>query len=219
MKSAPGTVPGDVPQVGHGSLAGWYGVVGKVITEIGQGEVEPLGQLMTADESLWMIGKESGHFRGAFQVSLPVGGEQLSGGIEMGVIADTGEDVVQPLICVSGIAHTVGGYQGQVEPSCHVDESLVTVLLGPQSVSLKLDVDAPLEKMRQVAELLLGRVGTCRFQNVRQQLSVSAGQAVEPGAVLFEILPTDPSFTFGSSSSRTGQQSAEVAIAGVVADE
>ena len=56
-KATPGTVPGDVPQVGHGGLARWHRVVGKAIAEIGQGEVELLSQLVAADEGLWMIGE------------------------------------------------------------------------------------------------------------------------------------------------------------------
>ena len=152
-------------------------------------------------------------------MSLPVGGEPLSGGIEMGVVAYTGEDVVQSLVSVSGIAHAVGGHQGQVETSCQVDECLVSMLLVPQSVSLELDVDAALEKMRQALEHAPGRVGATGFQGMCQQLSVSAGEAVEPRAVLFEILPIDPRLTLGSSSGRMGQQSAKVAVANATADE
>jgi hypothetical protein len=93
------------------------------------------------------------------------------------------------------------------------------MLLVPQSVSLELDVDAALEKMRQALEHAPGRVGATGFQGMCQQLSVSAGEAVEPRAVLFEILPIDPRLTLGSSSGRMGQQSAKVAVANATADE
>jgi hypothetical protein len=79
------------------------------------------------------------------------------------------------------------------------------VLLVAQSMSLELDGDAPLEEMGQVEELSPGGVRTAGLQNMGQDLSVSAGEAVEPCAVLLEVLPVDPSFTLGSPSSRTGQ--------------
>ena len=72
-------------------------------------------------------------------------------------------------------------------------------------MSLELDGDAPLEEMGQVEELSPGGVRTAGLQNMGQELSVSAGEAVEPCAVLLEVLPVDPSFTLGSPSSRTGQ--------------
>ena len=132
---------------------------------------------------------------------------------------DAGEDVVQLLVLVAGIAHTVGGHQGQVEPSRDIDERLVAVLLVAQSMSLELDVNASLEQMGQVEELSPGGVCTAHLQNMGQELSVSAGEAVEPRAVFLEVLPIDPSVTLGSPSSRTGQQSTQIAVANAVADE
>jgi len=84
---------------------------------------------------------------------------------------------------------------------------------------LELDGNATLEKTRQVVEMLPGRVGAVGFQDMCQQLSVSAGEAVEPRAVLLEVLPIDPSLTLGPVSSCSGQQAAEIAVANAVADE
>ena len=100
-------------EIGAGGLTGRERVVGEAVAEIGEGEVEALSQLESPGQGRGLIGKELGHLPGLFEVALAVRGQQPAGGIELGVLADTGEDVVELLVLGTGVAHTVGGHQGE----------------------------------------------------------------------------------------------------------
>ena len=60
-EAAAGAVPGDVTQVGAGGLARGQRVVGEAIPQIGQGEIELLGQLESAAQGYGQIGEQAIH--------------------------------------------------------------------------------------------------------------------------------------------------------------
>ena len=144
-EAGPGAVPGELPQVGAGGLPGGQGVVREAVAQIRQGEVQLPGQLHAARQGPGQVGEQARHLGGALQVLLPVGLQAASGGVHVGVLADAGEHVVESLVPAPGVAHAVGGHEGQPQPPGQVQGGLQAVLLDLEAVALELHVDAAVE--------------------------------------------------------------------------
>ena len=209
-------VPGEVAQIGGRRLAGGQRVLGEAVAEVGQSEIELLGELEAGGQGLGKIGEQPGHLLGALQVPLAVGGEQPAGLVEGGVMADRRQHVVQRLILTGSVAHAVGGEQGEAELAGEIDQRLVPVLLLAQAVALQLDVQAAVEEMGQPLEQTPGGIDPPFGQLAGERPLVAAGQAVETRRVLGEQVPGDARLPLAPAARGGGHQLAEIAVAGLI---
>ena len=214
-----GAVPGEVAQIGGRRLARRQRVFGEAVAEVGQGEVEPLGELTAGGQGLGEIGEQAGHLGRALEVALAVGGEEAAGGVEGGVVADGGQHVVQRLVLSLSVAHAVGGEEGEAELAGEADQGLVAMLLLAPAVALELDVEPAAEEMGEALEHPAGGIEPPLGQLAGERALLAAGQQVEPGRVLGQEIPGNARISLGPSAGGGRDQLAEVAIAGAVRGE
>ena len=121
----------------------------------------------------------------------------------------------------AGVAHAVGGDQGEPEAGGEVEGGAVAVLLVAEPVALQLDVEAAGEEGGEAFEEVPRGVEAAPTggEGVRQRPLLAAGQAVEPLGVRGDQLPARPRLPLRPAAGGGGQQLAEVAVAGAVADE
>ena len=77
--------------------------------------VEPLGEAFGVRDRFRQIAKELAHFRIALQMPLAVLREQFARGIEMGVLANAGENIEHFATMRRRILHAVRGEDRQVD--------------------------------------------------------------------------------------------------------
>ena len=98
-------------------------IVGKAVAEVGEREVERVGELPRAVERLGEIGEERGHLVGALDVALAIDAEEPAGVVDVAPFADAGEDVVQLLVLGARIADAVRGDERQAQAPREIDEA------------------------------------------------------------------------------------------------
>ncbi len=205
-------VPGDLTQVGAHRLAGRQRVVRKSIPEIGEGEIEPLGERGALGHGVREIGEELGHLARGLQMALAVLVEPAAGGVEIGVEADARQDVVQRLVAAPGVAHSVGGHEWQPQPSGQLDERLVAPLFVAQPVALQLDVEPAVEDPPEVIDSAAGRLEAAVGESADDRPLGAAGETVKPRGMLFERHPRHRGFTFRPADRGGGQQPAKIPV-------
>ena len=133
---------GDLAQERRLRLPRRHRIVGEAVAEIGHRVVEPIGQLARRRDRVRQIGEELRHLRRRLQVALGVARQALPGAMDVGLVADAGEDVEQRPILRRGEADAVGREQRHVIRRGQRDERLVVGLLVALQVPLQLDVEA-----------------------------------------------------------------------------
>ena len=112
-----GAVPGDLAEVGDGGLGDGQRVVGEAVAEIGQGELEPVGELGRGADRAGVVGEERFDLAGRAQVALALGLDDGAGAVEGDALADAGEDIGELFGFAAGVADPAGGDDGQAEPA------------------------------------------------------------------------------------------------------
>src|SRR5262249_40039267 len=125
-------LPGDVAEVRDRRLARRERVVGELVTEVRQREVEPLRQRDAAAERRREIAEEPLHLGRALDVPLAAGMEATPRFVEDRVRADAGEGVEELLPFRMGVAHAVRRDDRQAQRARQVEEGAIAVLLGAQ---------------------------------------------------------------------------------------
>jgi hypothetical protein len=87
------------------------------------------------------IGEESPHFGIAFEMTFRVLSEEFAGGIEMGVLADAGENIEHLPATGAGVLDPVGGDNRQAKLFRKIAKLLVDPLFAAQKVALDFNVD------------------------------------------------------------------------------
>ncbi len=85
--------------------------------------------------------EEARHFLRAFQIPIGVDGEQPSGFVDGGLVADAGENVQRFARFGRGVANAIGGDQRQAVMPREIDERLVEGFFGAIIVALEFDED------------------------------------------------------------------------------
>jgi hypothetical protein len=85
------------------------GVSGELVAEIGERELEAIGELPGVGDRFREIGEQARHFLGAFQVQLGVDGQQPAGVLNFHFVPDAGKNIERFAGLWSSVADTVGG--------------------------------------------------------------------------------------------------------------
>ena len=181
----------------HG-FARRHGVAGELIAEIGESELQAIGERARVGDGFRQVGEEPRHFLRAFQMALGVDGEQPAGFMNGGLVADAGENVERFAGFGRGVAHAVGGEERQAVMAGEIDESLVERFFGAIVVALEFDEDVLCAEQFEEAG-----VGT-------------RGEADQALRELGEFFGSGRAFAFFRAHLHAGDQSAEVLIAGAI---
>ena len=86
--------------------------------------------------------KSADHFARRAQMALAVHGQQSSGAVELGVIADGGKQVENLAVVGFGVAHAVGGQQpADCRRARNADRGLIPPLFFALAMPLQFNVD------------------------------------------------------------------------------
>ena len=170
-------------------------------------------------ERLRKIGKERRHLAGVFQEPPSLSREEASGSVEVGPVADAGEDVVQVLVGPPRVAHAVRRDEREAERPASRDERLVAMLLLAEAMALELDVQPAGEDRAPTRELGARGVQTTRRERARDRSLVPSRERVQSDRVLAHRVGRNEGLPFHLSERAGGQEPAEVAVSAAVLDE
>ena len=145
-------------------------------------------------------------------MALGVAEQELSGAVERGAVADAGEDVEQRPAGGRGVPHVVGGDDGHAARGGEIGEAAGESLAGALVMAVHVDGETIVEDALEPIEVD-GRL-------CPHQWSLGAtGEAVQPGGMLLEVLPGRQRIPLGTARRRSGEQAAEIRVAGAVLDQ
>src|ERR1043166_1509545 len=114
----------------------WHRIIGELIAEVFQGELESFGQADGVGNRFGQITKELAHLRSALEESLAVLREQFAGGIQVGMMTNAGEDIQHLTANRSGVKHAIGGQQGQTIMPCEFTQMAQGRFFAPKLMAL-----------------------------------------------------------------------------------
>ena len=194
-------------------------IVGKAVAEVGQREVERVGERPRAVERLGKIGEERGHLVGTLHVPLAIDAEEPAGVVDVAPFADAREDVVQLLVLGTRIADAVRGDERQTKTPREIDEGDVAMLFVAPVMPLQLDMRASAEDAADLVQQRFGFDDAALRQRMRERPFIAAGDAVQSGRVLRDEIPREPRFALRPVERAGSEELAEIAIAVVIFDE
>jgi hypothetical protein len=97
-----------------------------------------------------------------------------------------------------------------------IDEDLVAVFLGTETVSLQLDAEPVGKDAMKVLELAFGGVAAAVNETLGDDPFGAAGETEETVGVGLHLVPSGAGLALGPSTCGLGEQSAEVAVAATV---
>ncbi len=145
-------------------------------------------------------------------MALGVGEQAPPGRVERGAVADAGEHVEQRPAGGRGVAHVVGGDDGHAARGGEIGEAAGEPLPGALEMAVHVDGETIAEDALQPIEVE-GRLRS------HQRPLRAAGEAVQPGGMLLELLPGRQGIALGTARRRGGEQAAEIRVAGAVLDQ
>ncbi len=180
------------------AFAGRHGVARELVAEIGERELQAIGKRAGVGDGFGKVGKEPRHFLRAFQMALGVDGEQAAGFVNGGLVADAGEDVERFARIGRGVGDAVGGEEREPVMSREIDECLIERFFGAIVMALEFD------KNIFVAECF------------KEHGVGAGGEADQAGGELGEFFRQRRAFAFFGAHFHSGDQAAEVLIAGAI---
>jgi len=141
-----GTVVGVAAELGglfgerKGVVGGVVGV-GEAVAEVFEGEFEALAEALGVFEGFGEVGEEFAHLAGGLEVAFAVGGEEGSGLVEGGVVAEAGEGVAEEAVGAGGVQRGVAGDEGKGKMAGELDELAVEAGVVAEVVAGELDVE------------------------------------------------------------------------------
>ena len=190
--------------------------MGEFVAEVAELEVEALGDCEGVGEGVGDVAEEGGHLCGAAEIAVGVEGEEAAGVVEVGVVADGGEEVEDFAVAGLGVADAVGGDGGEVHGAGEAEGGLVAGFFFALVVALEFDVDivGAVEADESFEEGAGGGFAAC-CECGGERAFVAAGEAEEAGGILGEVVVGGCAFGLGGLTHfELGDELAEILIAG-----
>ena len=176
-----------------------------------EADVAPLSDAQCVAQGLGQVAEQCGHLTGRFQIALRVGMQEpprqrLRKG---GMLANAGQDVVQPPARPPGIMHVVGGHDAGAQSSGQADQLRIEPGVGRQIVPLQLEPEtASAKNLRELACHLVGF-----FLILGQQGMPAAGKTDEPRSVSGQGIQCQLGLCFLARQLPGAEEAAQVGIA------
>lgn len=192
---------------------------GESVAEVGEGELESVGEPLGVGDRGGEVGEEGRHMLGGNEVSAVVDGEEGAGLIEVRVVSEAGEDVEGGAGGGSGVEDAVGGEEREGGGGGEVDEGAVDAILAAPAMALDLDEEVVGAKGGLEAFDDFGGWNGTTGQGATEWAFLVAGERDEAFGVGGELGPEDPAFALGGTEVGGGEQVAEVLVTGAGGDE
>ena len=210
--AAPRAAEGPVAQNPLHGLAGTDRVARELVAQVFEGELQPIGQPHGLGHRLRQVAEEPGHGGGGLEVRLAIDAEVGAGRVEVGVVAQAGEDIEHFPALGRGLGDPAGGQQRHPVRGGEVLQRAVPAGLAPEVLALDLGVHLPVPEGADDA--LHHRIGIAAGADGPQhralQVARERDQACgEPG----QFVPADGGLVLGRAQVGLREQSAEVPVA------
>ncbi len=198
--------------------------VGEAVAQALQGGVAGGGELVRPGQGLGEVGEAPGQVRGAPEVPLAVGEEPAARLVQGGVVADAGEDVLEPPALGAGVVDVAAGEERQGQgPGGGAEHPLAQGVLG-EPVADHLHEEPIVEAVLQPGE------GGPGGGDGRRVAGVGEGARERPGAVapgeaeqalvrVLEERRVQRRLALGGVELALGEEAGEGAVAGVGAGQ
>ena len=186
---------GKLAQQAHLRLALGNRVAGELVPEVGQREIQALGDFARVGDGFGKIGEQPRHFGRRFDVALAVTFQQPARGGQRNFIADAGENIQQFALRGDGVGGIIGGHQRDAQAARALDYLLIVRLFLAVVMALQFGAE------RVLAE------------DIEQALVGVCGEADQPAREFGEFLQGGRAFALRRAQFHAGDQAAEIAIA------
>ena len=174
---------------------------------------EAIGELPRGGERLGQIGEQPPHLRRRLQVALGVAAQSPSRLRQRRLVADAGEDVVERAIGGFGEAHAVGREDRHVEGGGEIAQRVIVGFLVAEEMALELEIGAGAPEDADQA------IDESADAERRAAQHGAAAERDEPGRVAVDLVERQRPFPLRRAQLRHGQETAQVAVAGLGFDE
>ena len=179
----------------------------KAVSEIGHRVLEPLGQRCGARQRVGPIRKEPRHRLWRLQVSLGVGRQPPSRGVERGAVCDARQHIEQRAIRGRGEPDAVGGHNRHVKRARQRVECRVVGLLVAEQMALHFDAHITAseesdETIQKAAHAVVPAVEQRR-----------AAERYQPAGPAFEFFEGQRAFALWGAHLHARHEAAEISIA------
>ena len=192
---------------------------GESVAEVGEGELESIGEAFRVGDGGGEVGEEGCHVFGGHEVPAIVDGEEGAGLVEVRVVSEAGEDVEGGAGGGCGVEDAVGGEEREGAGAGEVDEGAVDAILTATAMALDLDEDVVGAESRLEALDDFGGWNGTAGQGATERTFLVAGEGDEPFGVGREFGPEDPAFALGGAEVGGGEEVAEVLVSSPGGDE
>lgn len=205
-----GAVPGEVGEVLDGGFVWGHELMGIFIFELVEGEGALLGDFDGLADGVGVVGEESMHLCGRFEISFGVGEEAITGLVDGARVADAGEDILEHAAMGGVIVDVIGCEEGDAVVLAEVSE------FGEAAVIVEVveAADGEGESMAEgIAEVL--DLGQLILEGVG---GWSGDSGEETCVVLEEVGQMEGGFTVFVALSAECEESAEASVGVAVSD-
>ena len=116
-------------------------VGGKLVSEVGESELESIGEALGIEKSLRLIMKEGGNLPGVLEVPFRICGEEGARLVEGGVMAQAGKGVGKQAVGAYAEERCVGGEERNLKVGGQIDKKPVSAFLAADVVSSEGEVE------------------------------------------------------------------------------
>ena len=181
------------------------GEVGKLVAEVLEREFEAVGEAGGVRDGGGQIGEFFGHASTGADLTFGVGGEELSGAVEGGVVSQTSEYVGNGPRGAVGVGDATGGEEGEALVGGQIAEKTDEAFFAANAVALHFDVEAVgAEKALEVGEGSGDGGGSAGLPGRKQGAFGVTGERDEAGGVGGDFIPGGEAGAFAFAEVGTG---------------
>ena len=123
---------------------------GKLVVQVPEGELEPVGKMPGVTQSSGMVLKERSELPGGLEVTFGIGCEESACLVEGGVVAQAGEGVSKETVPAPGKKWGIGYEKRDLKVAGKVDQELIASFLATKMVAGESEVEiAPPEGLAE----------------------------------------------------------------------
>ena len=113
----------------------------KLVSEVGESELEAIGEALGIEKRLGLITKEVGNLSGVLEVPFGICGEESSRLVKGGVMAKAGQSVGKESVAPDSEERSVGGEERDFKVIGEVDENPVATFLSADMVTSESEIE------------------------------------------------------------------------------
>ena len=170
----------------------------KLVAQVVERKFEPIADHACIRNRVGQIMEQFAHMSWRAKMPRGVNTQQMACHVQSRAVPNGGEDIHDLSILFMGIAHAVGGNDGQPARGCKAQQSLVPAFFLPQLMALEFDIYIVMTvDTRQTVQKLAGFLVTMAFKRCRKRTLITTCQADKARGEFFEVFECSRTFSLG----------------------